>query len=70
MNGEFHVLTFLILVVLCVATYFLFRIYDQMPELVLRVTEQQRALAKIQDMMQSNSNTNTDDADSSGAKSA
>ena len=63
-------LTFLILIVLCVATYFIYRIYDQMPELLLRVTEQQRSLAKIQNTLNSHSEADTSEAESSGTESA
>lgn len=66
-------LIFLIFVVLCAATFLIFRIYDQVPELLLRVSEQQRLLVKIHETLEEQSrriekqeSESADDSDDAG----
>lgn len=52
-------LTFLILVVSILTLFFIYRIWDELPDMIMAMKEQNRELTKIREILENASDSNT-----------
>lgn len=52
-------MTFLIFVVVCLIAFFIYRIWDEIPDLTMTMKEQNRELTKIREILENASDSNS-----------
>lgn len=52
-------MSFLIFVVVCLIAFFIYRIWDEIPDLIMTMKEQNRELTKIREILENASDSNS-----------